>query len=203
MPGAKDPGTVKMDALYLRASNLGHGMEQVANYYRVDIRVSLMTPTLLYNDALLNSASLHETENTAIKLFGLRIRQAMTTQEGNAGPLLTEGDAAFRAEFEGLEANWLSLRIKQLKALHEDNVIWEDGTLQLAGDPGLAVGKYLELTRGNFVANYYINGVDHVYQPLRDWNTTVHVERGTGFLKRVQTGPAPIWQEGRPGAYGA
>jgi hypothetical protein len=81
------------------------------------------------------------------------------------------------------------------------HVVFEDGAFTLKGNPELKIGKYLHLTRGSFAGDYYMTGVDHTFSPFRDWTTQVTVERGTGFINRMKESRAPVWMEGRPGAY--
>lgn len=203
MPGAKEPGTVEMDALYLRSSNLGHSGEQVANWYWVESTIDLLNPQRATIETMLRgTASVEDQENCDPRLFGARKRTAISTQWGTLTYRYpSELGYASREDHSQAQANWRGIRRDQLIALHKDNSVFEEGVLAMRGDPRLQVGKYLKLTRGSFTSEYYMTGVDHMFMPMRDWATSVQVERGTGLLNRMKEKGSPIWMEGRPGAY--
>lgn len=201
LPGAKDPGTVEVPAVDLRASNLAHSAEQVANYYWLNTAINLFTPEQMSNSQVFRASAIHETPNTSSTLYGLRKREVMTTQDKWVGVIPSEKNANDRSRYDTYYGEWMDIRQKEIKDLHEDNVVFEEGQLALKGNAALGIGKYVHLTRGSFAAEYYIVGVDHTFTPFRDWLTTVNVQRGTGFLERMKSPGAPIWREGRPGAY--
>ena len=104
----------------------------------------------------------------------------------------------------GLHAEWPDWAKDRRKALVEmncDNVVLENGTLTVKGNERIRAGKYLRLTRGDMVAEYYAQSVTHRFAPYQQYTTTVQFIRGTGFIERTRLTDSPYLHEGKQGVY--
>jgi len=108
-----------------------------------------------------------------------------------------------KAEHEKMvmdSTEYLKIKRQALIALNKDNVVFEDGSLMLRGHEQIRGGRYLHLTRGRFVADYYLTSVTHQYIPFQRYVTNAEFIRGTGFLVRSRM-TNPYLQEGKGGVY--
>lgn len=86
---------------------------------------------------------------------------------------------------------WLDKRRKVLSDSNKDNVVFEGGTIQCMGDERLKAGRQLVLTRANAQpVTGYITRVQHTFQPLQAFSTTLTVERMTTFIERAKASTA-------------
>ncbi len=68
--------------------------------------------------------------------------------------------------------------------------------MRLKGNEEIRAGVYLRLEHGNMESDYYVVSVDHEYLPFNSYTTSVNVERGTGFIDRIQQdGNSPYYSE--------
>lgn len=204
MPGAADPGTVAVTALEVRDIQLSHSSTAVTNWVWVKYFGDWMSPVTASAQAVFDGRCEITPEispNSDKTLFGMRPLERTTAQRPAEAPTDREGDYAVRAEADGAVLDWRTLRKDQLIAMHKDNIVYEDGAMTLRGRPDVVAGKYIDLTRGSFTGSYYVTAVSQMFSPFQDWTTQLEVARGTGFLERMKQAGAPIWMEGRPGAY--
>lgn len=138
--------------------------------------------------------------NNDPEFYGFRRLQEVTQQGGrteahNGNGLPAGNDQTI---YTNAAVDWLNLRRRQLREINKDNVVLESGVMRLKGNEGVKAGTYLRLNHGNMQSDYYVVSVQHDYIPFGGFFTTAQVERGTGFVDRVQkgNGPAsPYWAE--------
>lgn len=199
------PTTVKIDLSSVISSNLGRTDGNVANYFWVD------APRYALNYSETLRAMSYQTDGTGNKtfyidnygnnnpkLYGNRRMWEATQQGGNAeanngnGTTMADG----RAVSESSATAWINQRRKTLIEQNKDNVVFEDGSMRLKGDEAIRAGVYLRLTHGNMESDNYVVSVDHEYLPFNSYTTSVNLERGTGFIDRVQQeGDSPYYSE--------
>jgi hypothetical protein len=133
------------------------------------------------------------------KLYGIKKMWEQTNQGGrgetNAGNGTT---GTIHAQGSAYGLNWITGRRTDLIALNQDNVVFEKGTMRLKGNEAIKAGTYLLLQHGNMTSRYYVPSVTHTYEPFGLYTTNVTVERGSGFIDRVQQGSgkaAPYFAE--------
>ena len=107
----------------------------------------------------------------------------------------TGGKAADVQALEKSAAGWIDGRRRVLVESNRDNVLMERGTIRMRGREDLRPGCYLRVTRGDFVATYYVVQVEHEFVPFVGYFCTVNVDRGTGFVKRITRGGSPYLSE--------
>lgn len=91
---------------------------------------------------------------------------------------------------------WIDGRCKILSESNKDNVVFEQGTLKVMGDERLKAGRQLVLTRSNGLpVTGYIVKVQHTFQPLQGFSTTLSVERMTTFIERAKAGTSQYLPE--------
>lgn len=176
----------------------------VANYFWVDSpRFSLnydetMRAFALYGDP--NTFFVQNYGNVDPRLYGTRKMQVATDQGGDNESSNGNGtpDGTVRQGDRDALIGWMNQRRLDLIAQNKDNVVFEDGSLQIKGNEAVRAGTYLRLKHGNMQSLYYAVAVQHDYKPFSHYLTSVQVERGTGFIDRVQqeSGVAsPYWGE--------
>lgn len=126
--------------------------------------------------------------NVNPQLYGPRKMLEQTSQGG-----LLEADngngtpnGAPRDSSQGDAIGWITQRRADLYAQNKDNVVFETGTMRLAGNEAIRAGTYVEYEHGNMNSKYYAVAVEHDYQPFGSYFTTVQFERGTNFIDRTQ-----------------
>lgn len=199
MPGAADPGTAQMDHADVLSLDVQRSDRRVGNFFWVppgpgmldsSNRNSIMT-------MLEGKAQDFSYGNNSPALYGIRRMEVQT----NLAPSLQGLDEA--APESGVRmVQWHEHRATQLKDMNRDNAALEEGSMTLRANEALRPGRYLRLTRGDMVADYYMTGVSHSFQPLRSWTASVTLVRGTGFLERVKMKGNPAYAEAIHGVRG-
>lgn len=138
--------------------------------------------------------------NVDPRLYGTRKMQAETNQGGDQESANGNGtpDGGQRAMDQNSLLSWMQSRRLLLIDQNKDNVVFENGGFRLKGNESIRAGTYLRLNHGNMQSLYYVVSVSHEYKPFGEYMTTAVVERGTGFIDRVQqeSGAAsPYWGE--------
>lgn len=206
MPGAVDPGTVELDADFVRSVEWVRTDSRVANFFFVPPGASMLDSGLRVTIAAVIAGTPFDRDNpnNARELYGLRKMQMQTM-------LLPETivDLPARRPLEDRERtvgemrHWHEIRMEQLKAMNRDNSVLEEGEATVLGHEFLKIGRYLALTRGRLVSESYITRVAHTFAPLSTWTTNLTLERSTGFLERNRYEGLPFWAEGIKGPYDA
>lgn len=96
--------------------------------------------------------------------------------------------------------SWLDKRRKTLSDTNKDNVVFEEGTIQVKGNEQLKAGRQLIMTRAEAVpVTGYITRVEHTFQPLYGFTSTLTVERMTTFIERAKAQTSQYRPEMRMG----
>lgn len=104
-------------------------------------------------------------------------------------------DAECRIEDKSINT-WIDERRNMLVEMNKDNAVFESGTMRIRGDEKIKAGMILMVKRGDGRTDqYYAVGVDHDYVPFQGFFTTVHFDRGTGFISRAQDSISPYRKE--------
>ena len=138
--------------------------------------------------------SLREYPNTAVKYYGVRLMQAETQQGDDAIVNMTTDQKKVTqdARTEKQEA-WIDKRRRLMMEMNRDNVVFERGTVRMKGGPlrtngeAMKAGDYARLKIGRMTYEAYVIAIDHDFQPLRGYTTTLTFERGTRFVERART----------------
>lgn len=204
MPGAQPPGTIyrtEEDVVSWDAKRSDH---RVSNFYWCPPGSSMLDTSVQANVASLQSADLMDFDypNSAKALFGARKMTVETRLLPNDVPDTPIRFNGQRRIDEGRKViNWHTHRAIQLKEMNRDNVALEEVTATMKGHEEYKVGRYFQLTRGQIVSESYITRVSQIFRPLKLFETSLTLERSTGFLMRDQAGGRPFYGEGREGPY--
>lgn len=203
LPGAADPGTIYRTEEDVVSWDAKRSDYRVSNFYWVPPGSSMLDTSVQANVASLQNADLIDFAypNSAEALFGQRkmtVETRLLPNDVTETPIRLNGMA--RMEEGQKVINWHTYRAIQLKEMNRDNVALEEVTAVMKGHEEFKVGRYLELTRGTIVSEAYITRVSQIFRPLKLFETSLGLERGTGFLMRDQAG-RPYWEEGREGPY--
>jgi hypothetical protein len=127
--------------------------------------------------------------------YGLKLMESLISM-GPPGWGASNGDSRERlAKNDPITAEWLKDRARILREASQDEVVFERGTLRLRGNEKIKAGNFLRVERNEMVAEYYVLRVEHDYLFGRPFVTTVHFDRGTGFIERAQRSGAPYFAE--------
>jgi hypothetical protein len=165
----------------------------VANYFWVE------APTYDMNFAMLGKAMAGQgTKSTFIikgygnvdsTLYGFK---RMAEQSNQGSPLVHNAGNGTPAPQQRKDAantlDWINQRRADLVSQNHDNVVFESGSIRLAGNEGVKAGTYLLVKHGNMTSTYYVPSVAHSFTPFGTYVTTATVERGTGFIDRAGKG---------------
>lgn len=201
---AKDPGRVDLDISAVQSMDLYRSDYRLANYFWVYAPAAdLHGAGLLRQNAIQGAADSYfipDHFNASLDLFGLRMMET-TTMQGNSAVRGDGQPAAVHDQYAGDAFLWAENRRRILRDANQDNLLFEEGSLGLRGDERLRPGRYLAIQRGDMTAEYYLTQVTHQYMPFGVFRSSVQVERGTGFIQRINTQDSPYLKEGRRGAY--
>jgi hypothetical protein len=204
MNGATDPGTIDLDISAVVSLDVMRSNARVANFWWVPVgNSSLLTNSLANLNALQKGEPLETGyENNDPNLYGVRRMEAasnlLPTSIGAIPGMLPPFEQSAGA---GDVTQWNINRATQLKLMNHDNSALEEGTALVQGNENLAIGKYLHLTRGSLVADYYIERVAHSFSPMKTWTTNLVLVRGTGFVNRIKSTGSASAAEKRKGPY--
>ncbi|MDR2875417.1 MAG: hypothetical protein LBV44_05755 [Methylobacillus sp.] len=167
----------------------------VANYFWVRAHRSEMVENqfsmelgLLEQDGD-NNVDLRDYPNSSAHIHGIRIMYGNTEQGGDDMTSFHSGQTEDELNHNRVETmRWIGSRRKFMVEQNKDNVLFEQGMMRVRGDDKLKAGRYIRLHRGSFTAEYYLVAVEHEYLPFGGFFSTLHVERGTGFIERIKRG---------------
>jgi hypothetical protein len=174
------------DLVSLKSARSDRG---VANYVWVDNpSYSMIQASILQNEVLnsspANSFLLADVPNSSPALYGLRQLKLETRQ----GPRFDGKKEVEYDEKRATALEFINAKRAVVAASNRDNVVFESGTMKLAGNEAIRAGSILRLVRGDggFTAEYYAHTVQNEFVPFRSFTTTVTFDRGTGFIARAQ-----------------
>jgi hypothetical protein len=189
---APSPPYVDISDVDVISINVSRSDSNVANYYwvrapRFDMVDSLYEQQFALQGAESNTVLLTQYPNCTETLYGLRPMNTDTQQGGDEVQTMSSG---LLADAQGTRntqmSNWINNRRAIMVAMNQDNVLYESGSMRVRGNENIKAGMYARLHRGTMVSTYYIVKVDHDYLPFQGVFSTLTVERGTGFIERVQ-----------------
>ena len=176
--------------------DVGRTDANVANYYNVTAdRFQLADPSWMQVYALNTSPGpyLSDYPNSDPALYGVRILEADTEQGYGPSGL---GQADYQAAVQAGQGI-ISDRRTSLIAMNRDNCVLESGDALVRGSEVLRAGTYARIIRGEgkVSAEFYVPQVTHTFTAFRSYVTSLALERGTGFVERLQNGASPYLSE--------
>lgn len=204
-PVSKPPSAVKINSADIRSMSLERTDANVANFYWVDMPRGMVIDRSAFqlNEAVMQPGDyyLADYPNSAVYLYGFRKMQVETQQlPSEATSDGSSQSAEVYDKSQGWYMDWLRNRRDILMKNNKDVVIFESGSISLAGNESIKAGMYLQREDG-LGEEYYVTRVDHSFVPFGNFTTDVAVERGTGFIKRIQRGSgkeSPYMAESAP-----
>lgn len=211
MPGATAPEVVEVPREDVVSAKFSRTDANVANFYWVRSPVfDLNSDMYRLLDAQASgdreTVDLSEYPNAQQRLYGVRTLYETTQMGGDDVRTFQSGrPAQEHDERDVRQVDWIKERRRQVVEQNKDNIIFESGAFRLRGNEKLRAGVTLRLKFGALTADYYVVSVQHNFEPMRSYTTDVTVERGTGFIERVQRGggtDSPYLAEQQAGAPG-
>lgn len=184
--------------------SVGRTDANVANYYWVDCdAMSLVQqPNLQLFQTAEPTPALDGYQNSDKTIYGTRLMRQVTSEvvryDGQPEAVVKEGDDKAIKTING--------KRRVLVESNKDNVVWEAGQAQLKGVEALKAGSYLTVDRGGFKSSFYVPEIEHSFTIGGAFLTAATLERGDGYIKRLQRGfssPAALAELTNGGTYGA
>jgi hypothetical protein len=116
----------------------------------------------------------------------------LETAANLGAPETNDADANYYANHEeqgDTMIDWMTERRTLLADLNQDNSVFEEGTLRLRGNSDIHCGMYLNIHRGpNQILDMscYAHTITHEWSYGNGFFTTVHFDRGTNYLDRIE-----------------
>lgn len=197
---APDPVYVDVPAVDVMSMGVSRSDMDVANYYWVNApRFNLVNQAYQKQEASASgddTVILADYDNANVKLYGIRMMDLQTQQGATDSTSQSTGAPAAEIQKGQLDqVAWMADRRRIVSESNKDNILFERGTIRMRGNEQLKAGAYLRLQRGDTTAIYYIIQVEHSYEPFQGFFSTVQVERGTGFIERIQNENSPYMAE--------
>lgn len=182
------PQTVEIRSEEIVSLSVSRSDAGLANYYWVG-----MAPwSMLHNEdarrlASVGSASsfiLFDYLNTEARHFGIR---KMEVESRLGPPDYPWPDSQKREQIADNTRRltaWIEKRRELLAKANRDNLVLESGTLHLRGNHAIRPGMRLKVVRGKVTSYWYAVGVTHRVSPFGLFETSVTVERGSGYVAR-------------------
>ena len=196
---APEPVYVVVPDGQVTGMSTGRSDANVANFYwvgnaRFDL-IDEMQRKLASIPADDGRVSLKEYPNTAVKYYGVRLMRADTQQGDDALVNLTTGLKKETQEKRSTKQEaWIDKRRRLMMEMNKDNVVFERGTARIKGGPmrgdgveSMKAGDYALFQMGRMEFEAYVVQIDHEFVPMQRYTTTLHFERGTGFVERSTT----------------
>ena len=198
---AKMPPVVAVSASAIKQMPVSRSDAQVVNFFWVNNQtydlIDDMQRKLMSIPSDDSSVSLAEYPNTAVKYYGVRPMYWSTQQADenlkNISPGQdTDGHEKRTPKLEG----WLKNRRWIMSEMNKDNVVLERGSADIRGGAMRPDGKelvkagdYAEFQFGMLKWLAYVFQVDHSWVWGSGYTSTLHFDRGEGFVARaVQEG---------------
>lgn len=197
---APEPVYVDVQDSDVMALQVGRSDANVANFFWVSSpRFNLVADAYQKQEASVSgdkTVVLDKYENSATKLYGIRVMD-LQTQQGptDAQTHNTGGKAEEVGKLQSGAVAWMADRRRIVSESNKDNVLFERGTIRLRGNEAIKAGCYIRLHRGTTTALYYVVDVGHEFIPFAGFFTSVTFERGTGFLERIRREGSPYFAE--------
>lgn len=145
------------------------------------------------------TVSIFEYPNSAKKYYGTRSMYAETQQGETTIKNMGRGLKAHEHEARDvLQKAWMDRRRDIMREMNKDNVVYEQGTAVVKGGVTrqdstdlLKAGDYALFLEGNVPSDAYVHRVDHEFLPFASYTTTLHFDRGTGFVMRASMDGSP------------
>ena len=192
-PDAANLTPIDVDIKDVVSLNVSRSDENVTNYYWVRApRFELVSDIYRQQWAIgadPTTVDLGTYVNSAEQFYGVRLMEIETQQGGDDVTTMSSGQLSpAQAIRDTSMANWLNNRRAIAVAQNKDNVLLESGSATIRGNENIKPGSYVRIISGSFTPTYYVPDVEMDYVPFQGIFQTLKLERGDGFVKRVQAG---------------
>lgn len=198
------PEIVSIDVEDIIELSAGRSDAKVFNFPIVKSAALPVTETQALAESINHALSLKTLEyvNCKASTYGTRFfdRQFVQVPMEVVAPMTNQKEAQNTINYEKI-VDFNKARITTIFNTIKDNVLFEEGTMTLFGNHMIMPGKYLDVTRGGFSFQVYVEEAIHRFVPYGSYTTTIKFVRGTGYAKRMQSELSPYLAEGRKGVY--
>lgn len=181
--------------------SLSRADSNVANFFQVDAPMAeIINPEWIKIQALQNGLALEEgNRNCSPDIYGLKKMTARTNQSADTSvDMSLQADRSIKPAQSAAMGDWYKKRLRQLRAMNENNVLYEEGSLSMRGNEAIKPGMYIILTRGSRASRFYVTAVSHQFTPFQSFKTTLQLTRGESYLNRISENGSPYLSEREP-----
>jgi hypothetical protein len=196
--GAVVPEYVYVDIDEVESLHLSRTDGNVTNFFQVDAPMAeIINPEWIKVQATQNGLALEEgNRNCSPDIYGLKKMNARTMQSMDTTvDMRMQAATEAKPEQAAVLGDWYRKRLKQLREIHEDNVVFEEGHLSMRGNEAIKPGIYIRLKRGNQRSRFYVTSVTHTYTPFNPFKTSLQLTRGESYIDRLETEGSPYQAE--------
>ncbi|CAN7774567.1 hypothetical protein [Paraburkholderia hospita] len=135
------------------------------------------------------SVDLTRYPNSAEQYYGVRAMRTETQQGGNEVTSMASGKGNAEQDLRDASmANWINNRRAIVAETNCDNVLLESGAARIRANENIRAGCYVRIHQGTFASTFYVPRVDLDFVPYQGLFQTLTLERGTGFVQRMNSG---------------
>ena len=191
---AEDADVIDLPGDDILSMNIERSDSDVANYYwvrgaRFELATEVYRKQQAYTGGERSQVDLSTYQNSSAKLYGIRVMEVESMMGGDDVQSFTSGlPDSEQKKRDTSVANWLNNRRELLVEQNKDNVVLERGTIRIRGNEAMKAGRFVNVQRGDFEAEYYVAEVTHDYIPFQGYFSTLQVVRGMGFVERSKRG---------------
>lgn len=201
-PGAVQPTTIDVQTEDLIGLRVARSDANTANYYWTRSPRFELVSDVYQRLFALQSAEIQDVQasdadgvnlthyaNSAQRYYGMR---AMLTETQMGGDDITTMNSGLptdeQAKRDTSIMGWITARRTAVAAANRDNAILETGTAKIRADERIRAGVYVNIWQGAFMSTFYVPKVDVEYVPYEGMFMTLTLERGTGYIARMNGG---------------
>ena len=191
----------RVDITEVEHLSLSRSDANVANFFQVDAPMSeIFNLEFIKVQATQHGLSMEvNNRNCSPDIYGIKKMNARTNQSAATDvDMSAQADRSIKPAQLAVLNTWYGKRLKQLRQIHENNVIYEEGSLTMRGNEAIKPGMYIILTRGSRASRFYVTGVSHQFTPFQTFRTTLQLTRGESYLNRINENGYPYLAERQP-----
>lgn len=196
--GAVPPDEVEVGIDEVESLSLSRSDGNLANFFQIEAPLAeILNMDWIKIQATQNGLTLvRDNRNCLPEIYGLKKMNARTMQSAESATIeALQAETAAKPVQAVAMGGWYKSRRDQMKRIHQDNVIYEEGQISMRGNEKIKAGMYVMLRRGSRTTRHYVTGVSHSFTPFQSFKTTLQVTRGESYIRRLGDAGSPYQAE--------
>lgn len=196
--GAVPPEEIEVGIDEVESLSLSRSDGNLANFFQIEAPLAeILNMDWIKVQATQNGLTLvRDNRNCLPEIYGLKKMNARTMQSAESATIeALQAETAAKPVQAVAMGGWYKSRRDQMKRIHQDNVIYEEGQISMRGNEKVKAGMYVMLRRGSRTTRHYVTGVSHSFTPFQSFKTTLQVTRGESYIRRLGDAGSPYQAE--------